>query len=55
MAMRSEGILLMTAEGKGHGMKGTIRLIRRFLLLMVCVVPVLFFLNLAMFIAYTWR
>ena len=36
-------------------MKGTIRLIRRFLLLTVCVVPVLFFLNLAMFIAYTWR
>ncbi len=36
-------------------MKGTIRLIKRFLLMMVCVVPILFFLNLALFIAYTWR
>ncbi len=36
-------------------MKGTIRLIRRLLLLMVCVVPVLFILNLALLIAYTWR
>lgn len=55
MAMRLEGVPLMTAEGWGYEMKGTIRLIRRFLLLVVCVVPVLFFLNLGLFVAYTWR
>lgn len=33
----------------------TLKLIRRFLLLAVCIVPVIFILNLILFVAFTWR
>ncbi len=36
-------------------MKKTLRLIKRFLLLVTIIIPVLFALNLALFVAFTWR
>lgn len=36
-------------------MKKTLRLIKRFLLLVIIIIPVLFALNLALFVAFTWR
>lgn len=36
-------------------MKGTLRLIRRFLLLVICIAPLLFVLNIVLFAVLTWR
>lgn len=36
-------------------MKKTLRLIKRFLLLVIIIIPVLFALNLALFVSFTWR